>query len=107
MNPFKHLSKETRDKLCFLSLILFYPITGIIFLVEENKGRDFDYFMNEWCIYLMLLFCWICVIGLIGLIILGIIHHLIAILTMIGGIVSILFLVLGLPCILYRITNLK
>ena len=107
MNPFKHLSKETRDKLCFLSLILFYPITGIIALVKTNKGCDFNYFMNEWCIYLMLLFCWICAIGLIGLIIWGTIHHLIAALTMIGGIVGILFLFLGLPCILYRITNLK
>lgn len=107
MNPFKHLSKETRDKLWFLSLILFYPITGIIFLIEENKGCDFGTFMGGWAIYLFLLFCWASVIGLIGLIIWGIIYNLIETLIIFGVIIGILFLSLGVPYIVYRITNLK
>ena len=107
MNPFKHLSEETRDKLWLLSLILFYPIMGIIFLIEENKGCDFETFMERWTIYLLLLFCWALAIGLIGLIIWGIIYNLIETLIIFGVIVGILFLLLGVPYIVYRIANLK
>ena len=107
MNPFKSLSEETRDKLWFLSLILFFPITGLILLVKTNKGCDFETFMDEWSVYLLLLVGWIVIIGLIGLIILGIIYNLVETLIIIGVIVGILFLFLGVPYIAYRIANLK
>ena len=107
MNPFKSLSEETRDKLWFLTLILFFPITGLILLVKTNKGCDFETFMDEWSVYLLLLVGWVVVIGLIGLIILGIIYNLVETLIIIGVIVGILFLFLGVPYIAYRIANLK
>ena len=65
MNPFKSLSEETRDKLWFLSLILFFPITGLILLVKTNKGCDFETFIDEWSVYLLLLGGWILIVGLI------------------------------------------
>lgn len=107
MNPFKSLSEETRDKLWFLSLILFFPITALILLVKTNKGCDFETFMDEWSVYLLLLVGWMVIIGLIGLIILGIIYNLVETLIIIGVIVGILFLFLGVPYIAYRIANLK
>ena len=107
MNPFKSLSKETRDKLWFLSLILFFPITGLILLVKTNKGCDFETFIDEWGVYLLLLGVWILIVGLIGFIIWGIIYNLVETLIVIGVILGILFLFLGIPYIVYRIANLK
>jgi hypothetical protein len=107
MNPFKSLSEETRDKLWFLSLILFFPIVGLILFIKANKGCDFETFMDEWSVYLLLLVGWVVVVGLIGLIILGIIYNLVETLIIIGVIAGILFLFLGVPYIVYRISNLK
>ena len=107
MNPFKCLSEETRDKLWFLSLIIFFPITGLILLVKENKGCNFETFMDEWSVYLLLLCGWALIASLIGLIIWGIIYNLVETLIIIGFIVGILFLFLGVPYIVYRIANLK
>lgn len=107
MNPFKHLSKETRDILWFLSLIIFFPIVGLILFIKGNKGCDFETFMDEWSTYLLLLVGWTLIIGLIGLIIWGIIYNLVETLIVIGVIVGILFLFLGVPYIVYRIANLK
>ena len=107
MNPFKSLSEETRDKICFIFLILFYPITGLILLIKTNKGCDFETFIDEWSVYLLLLGGWALIVGLIGLIILGIIYNLVETLIVIGVIVGILFLFLGVPYIVYRIANLK
>lgn len=107
MNPFKHLSEETRDKLLFLSLILFFPIVGLILFIKANKGCDFETFMDEWSVYLLLLVGWVVIVGLIGLIILGIIYNLVETLIIIGVIAGILFLFLGIPYIVYRIANLK
>ena len=107
MNPFKSLSEETRDKLWFLSLILFFPITGLILLVKANKGCDFETFMDEWSVYLLLLVGWTLLVGLIGFIIWGIIYNLVETLIIIGVIIGILFLFLGIPYIAYRIANLK
>lgn len=107
MNHFKSLSKETRDKLWFLSLILFFPITGLILLVKTNKGCDFETFIDEWGVYLLLLGAWILIVGLIGFIIWGIIYNLVETLIVIGVILGILFLFLGIPYIVYRIANLK
>lgn len=107
MNPFKSLSEETRDKIWFIFLILFYPITGLILLIKTNKGCDFETFIDEWSVYLLLLGGWALIVGLIGLIILGIIYNLVETLIVIGVIVGILFLFLGVPYIVYRIANLK
>ena len=107
MNPFKCLSEETRDKLWLLSLIIFFPITGLILLVKENKGCNFETVMEEWSVYLLLLSSWILIVGLIGLIIWGIIYNLVETLIIIGVIAGILFLFLGIPYIVYRIANLK
>ena len=107
MNPFKNLSEETKDKLWFLSLVLFFPITGLILLVKANKGCDFETFIDEWSVYLLLLGGWVVIVGLIGLIILGIIYNLVETLIFIGVIAGILFLFLGVPYIVYRIANLK
>ena len=107
MNPFKNLSEETRDKLLFLSLILFFPIVGLILFIKANKGCDFEAFMDEWSVYLLLLVGWVVVVGLIGLIICGIIYNLVETLIIIGVIAGILFLFLGVPYIVYRIANLK
>jgi hypothetical protein len=107
MNPFKSLSEETRDKLLFLSLILFFPIIGLILLVKANKGCNFETFIDEWSVYLLLLGGWILIISLIGLVIWGIIYNLVETLIIIGVIVGILFLFLGVPYIVYRIANLK
>lgn len=107
MNPFKSLSEETRDKLWFLFLILFFPITGLIVFVKANKGCDFETFIEEWSVYLLLLVGWVIIVGLIGLIILGIIYNLVETLIIIGVIAGILFLFLGVPYIVYRIANLK
>ncbi len=107
MNPFKSLSEETRNKLWFLSLILFFPITGLILLVKSNKGCDFETFIDEWSVYLLLLGGWILIAGLIGFTIWGIIYNLVETLIVIGVIVGILFLFLGVPYIVYRIANLK
>lgn len=107
MNPFKSLSEETRDKLWFLSLILFFPITGLILLVKTNKGCDFETFIDEWSVYLLLLGTWILIGGLIGFAIWGIIYNLVETLIIIGVILGILFLFLGIPYIVYRIANLK
>lgn len=107
MNPFKSLSEETRDKLWFLSLILFFPITGLILLVKANKGCDFETFIDEWSVYLLLLGTWILIGGLIGFAIWGIIYNLVETLIVIGVILGILFLFLGIPYIVYRIANLK
>ena len=107
MNPFKNLSEETRDKLWFLSLILFFPITGIILLIKTNKGCDFESFIDEWSVYLLLLGGWALIVGLIGLVIWGIIYNLVETLIVIGVIAGILFLFLGVPYIVYRIANLK
>ena len=107
MNPFKSLSKETRDKIWFIFLILFYPITGLILLIKTNKGCDFETFIDEWSVYLLLLGGWALIVGLIGLIILGIIYNLVETLIVIGVIIGILFLFLGIPYIVYRIANLK
>ena len=71
MNPFKSLSEETRGKLLFLSLILFFPIAGLILLVKANKGCDFETFIDEWSVYLLLLGAWSLIAGLIGFIIWG------------------------------------
>ena len=101
------LSEETRDKIWFISLILFYPITGLILLVKANKGCDFETFIEEWSVYLLLLGGWILIASLIGLAIWGIIYNLVETLIVIGVIVGILFLFLGVPYIVYRITNLK
>ena len=107
MNPFKSLSEETRDKLWFLFLILFFPITGLIVFVKANKGCDFETFIEEWSVYLLLLVGWTLMVGLIGLAILGIIYNLVETLIIIGVIAGILFLFLGIPYIVYRIANLK
>ena len=107
MNPFKSLSEETRDKIWFIFLILFYPITGLILLIKTNKGCDFETFIDEWSVYLLLLGGWALIVGLIGLIILGIIYNLVETLIVIGVIIGILFLFLGIPYIVYRIANLK
>ena len=107
MNPFKSLSEETRDKLWFLSLILFFPITGLILLVKTNKGCDFETFIDEWSVYLLLLGGWILIVGLIGFAIWGIIYNVVETLIIIGVILGILFLFLGIPYIVYRIANLK
>ena len=107
MNPFKCLNEETRDKLWFLSLILFFPITGLILLVKTNKGCDFETFIDEWSVYLLLLGAWILIVGLIGFAIWGIIYNLVETLIIIGVILGILFLFLGIPYIVYRIANLK
>jgi hypothetical protein len=107
MNPFKSLSEETRNKLWFLSLILFFPITGIILLVKANKGCDFETFIDEWSVYLLLLGGWMLIAALIGFTILGIIYNLVETLIVIGVILGILFLFLGIPYIVYRIANLK
>ena len=107
MNPFKSLSEETRDKLWFLSLILFFPITGLILLVKANKGCDFETFIDEWSVYLLLLGAWILIGSLIGFAIWGIIYNLVETLIVIGVILGILFLFLGIPYIVYRIANLK
>ncbi len=107
MNPFKSLSEETRDKLWFLFLILFFPITGLIVFVKANKGCDFETFIEEWSVYLLLLVGWTLIVGLIGLAIWGIIYNLVETLIVIGVTVGILFLFLGVPYIVYRIANLK
>ena len=107
MNPFKSLSEETRGKLLFLSLILFFPIAGLILLVKANKGCDFETFIDEWSVYLLLLGAWSLIVGLIGFAIWGIIYNLVETLIVIGVIVGILFLFLGIPYIVYRIANLK
>ena len=107
MSSFKSLSEETRDKIWFISLILFYPITGLILLVKANKGCDFETFIEEWGVYLLLLVGWTLIVGLIGLAIWGIIYNLVETLIVIGVIVGILFLFLGVPYIVYRIANLK
>ena len=107
MNPFKSLSEETRDKRWFLFLILFFPITGLIVFVKANKGCDFETFIEEWSVYLLLLVSWALIVGLIGLAIWGIIYNLVETLIVIGVTVGILFLFLGVPYIVYRITNLK
>ena len=107
MSPFKSLSEENKDKLWFLSLILFFPITGLILFVKANKGCDFETFIEEWGVYLLLLVGWTLIIGLIGLAIWGIIYNLVETLIIIGVIVGILFLFLGVPYIAYRIANLK
>ena len=107
MNPFNHLSEETRGKLWFLFLILFFPITGLILFIKANKGCDFETFMDEWSVYLLFLVGWILIVGLIGLAIWGIIYNLVETLIVIGVILGILFLFLGIPYIVYRIANLK
>jgi hypothetical protein len=107
MNPFKSLSEETRDKLWFLFLILFFPITGLILFIKTNKGCDFETFIDEWSVYLLLLVGWSLIVGLIGLAIWGIIYNLVETLIVIGVILGILFLFLGIPYIVYRIANLK
>ena len=107
MNPFKCLSKETREKLWFLSFILFFPIIGLIFLVKANKGCNFETFIDEWSVYLLLLVSWMLIVGLIGFAIWGIIYNLVETLIIIGVILGILFLFLGIPYIVYRIANLK
>ena len=107
MNPFKSLSEETRGKLWFLFLILFFPITGLILFIKANKGCDFETFMDEWSVYLLFLVGWILIVGLIGLAIWGIIYNLVETLIVIGVILGILFLFLGIPYIVYRIANLK
>ena len=76
MNPFKSLSEETRDKIWFIFLILFYPITGLILLIKTNKGCDFETFIDEWSVYLLLLGGWALIVGLIGFVIWGIIYNL-------------------------------
>ena len=107
MNPFKSLSEETRDKIWFIFLILFYPITGLILLIKTNKGCDFETFIDEWSVYLLLLGGWALIVGLIGFVIWGIIYNLVETLIVIGVILGILFLFLGIPYIVYRIANLK
>ena len=107
MNPFKSLSEETRGKLLFLSLILFFPITGLILLAKGNRGCDFETIMDEWSVYLLFLCAWMFIAALIGFTILGIIYNLVETLIVIGIILGILFLFLGIPYIVYRITNLK
>ena len=107
MNPFKSLSEKTKDILWFLSLIIFFPITGLILFIKANKGCDFETFMDEWSVYLLLLCGWALIVGLIGLVIWGIIYNLVETLIIIGVIVGILFLFLGVPYIAYRIANLK
>ena len=107
MSLFKSLSEETRGKLLFLSLILFFPIAGLILLVKANKGCDFETFIDEWSVYLLLLGAWSLIVSLIGFAIWGIIYNLVETLIVIGVIVGILFLFLGIPYIVYRIANLK
>ena len=113
MNPFKRLSEETRDKLWVLSLIIFFPITGIILLVEANKGCayspgcDFETFIAEWSVYLLLLCGWTFITCVIAGVIFGLIYNSVECLIVIGVILGILFLFLGVPYIVYRIANLK
>ena len=107
MNPFNWITEKHKDILWFLSLIIFFPIVGLILFIKGNKGCDFETFMDEWSTYLLLLVGWTLIIGLIGLIIWGIIYNLVETLIVIGVIVGILFLFLGVPYIVYRIANLK
>jgi hypothetical protein len=107
MNPFKCLSEETRDKLKALFFIIFFPIAGLIMLGKVCKGCNFEDFIDEWGVYLIMLCGWMLIVGLIGFIILGIIYNLVETLIVIGVILGILFLFLGIPYIVYRIANLK
>lgn len=84
-----------------------YDKLGIKSVAIPALGCDFETFMDEWSVYLLLLVGWVIVVGLIGLIICGIIYNLVETLIIIGVIAGILFLFLGIPYIVYRIANLK
>ena len=101
------MSDETRDRLKALFFIVFFPVAGLIFLSKVCKDYNFEDFIDEWGVYLILLCGWTLIVGLIGFITWGIVYNLVETLIIIGVIVGILFLTIGLPYIVYRIANLK
>ena len=85
-----------------LLYLLLFPITGIITLIKEFRGKDFGDFMDEWGIYLLFLLLWCTAIGLIALFIYHLIVNTAITCTIICIVIAIAFVIVGIPYLIYK-----
>lgn len=101
------MTNETKIWIKNWLLLLFFPITGLYYLLKGCKTYDYNNFMTEWFWYLLLLIIWCGFVTAIGFGILGLIYHFDAMIfpvSIIGGGVFVLFI---LPIIIHKLINRK
>lgn len=101
------MTKETKNCIKNWLVLLFFPITGFIYLLNECKNVKYQTFCTEWFCYLLFLVLWCgCVAGIVTSI-LGLIYRFNVIIipvSIIGGGVFVFFI---LPIIIHKLINRK
>jgi hypothetical protein len=101
------MTNEIKERIKSSLYLLFLPITGFYFLIEECKNDNYKNFFCEWFAYMMMLIAWCGSIAIINLGIWGLIYHFdtaILPVSIIGGGVFVFFI---LPVIIHKLIHKK
>lgn len=101
------MTNETKERIKAGLTLLFLPITGFNYLLNECKNDDYQNFRVEWFGYILLLIVWCGCVAAIGFSIWGLIYHFNATIipvSIIGGGVFVFFI---LPVIIHKLINRK
>ena len=101
------MTNEIKERIKSSLYLLFLPITGFYFLIEECKNDNYKNFFCEWFTYIMMLIAWCGSVVIISLSIWGLIYHfdtMILPVSIIGGGVFVFFI---LPVIIHKLIHKK
>ena len=101
------MTKETKELIKSWLKLLFFPITGLYFLIKECRNDDYQNFFTEWFCYLLMVITWCACVAIIGISSWGLIYHFdttILPVSIIGGGIFVFFI---LPVIIHKLINRK
>ena len=101
------MTEERKERLKAVTKILFFPITGLHFLIKECKNDDFQNFFSEWFGYILLLIVWCGIVAAIGVSVWGLIYHFDATIIPVGIIGGGIFVIFILPFIIHKLIRRK
>ena len=101
------MTEEIKERLKKVMKILFFPITGLYFLITECKNDSYENFYTEWFLYILGVILWCAIIALVSISIWGLIYHFDATIlpvSIVGGGVFVFFI---LPVIIHKLIHKK